>query len=180
MKVLDTVAEKSGWGKKLPAGTGMGIAIGDGRRPGRQEDPPSATCSLTVSVSKEGGRPGGTIRCSDGHRPFLVNRWPRKRQNRDANGNGACGVASQEITIEKGAHGESNFQKLPLLRATEMPEIRSTLYARRTIDSSGSARKALGWGCPVCVQRYFCHHGGSGFVRCPQESQPQLGVLLKT
>src|SRR5258708_37497611 len=53
VKVLDAAAEKSGWGKKLPEGTGMGIAIGDGRRPGVKE---VTICTVvsTVSVSKEG------------------------------------------------------------------------------------------------------------------------------
>src|SRR5438876_10640826 len=38
------------------------------------------------------------------------------------------------------------------------------------------AAKWLAW--PVCVQRYFCHHGEADSFAAPQESQPQLGYSL--
>src|SRR5437879_1293601 len=53
VQVLGAVAEKSGWGRQLPAGTGMGIAIGDSRRVTRSEITICAAVAR-VSVSKKG------------------------------------------------------------------------------------------------------------------------------
>src|SRR5262249_39733579 len=53
LKILDTAAEKSGWGKTLPKGTGMGFAMDD-----RKSIPGRGTVIIalvaTVSVSQDG------------------------------------------------------------------------------------------------------------------------------
>src|SRR5260370_597858 len=53
IQVLDAAAQQSGWGQKLPAGTGRGIAIGDTRRLSRTE---ITICAMVarVAVSQKG------------------------------------------------------------------------------------------------------------------------------
>jgi len=107
---------------------------------------------------------------------FLVNPVAAERQIEMQMVMGLAAALRQEITIEKGRTVQSNFNNYPLLRATEMPEIR-VHFVRATDDPIvGIGEEALGWVCPVCVQRYFCHHGEADSFAAPQESQPQLGT----
>jgi serine/threonine protein kinase len=71
-----------------------------------------------------------------------------------------------------------NFHNYPLLRATEMPEIRVHFVCATDDPIVGIGEEALGWVCPVCVQRYFCHHWEEDSFAAPQESQPRLGHCL--
>ena len=67
LKVLDTVAEKSGWGTPLPKGSGRGMAIDDRRTP----KPRGCTVTaivLQVSVSEIRAVNAGSGRRRDGYR----------------------------------------------------------------------------------------------------------------
>src|SRR3989442_15056979 len=52
------------------------------------------------------------------------------------------------------------------------------LCARDGRSDRRDRRRSPWLGCPVCVQRYFCHHGEADSFAAPQESQPQLGDCL--
>jgi isoquinoline 1-oxidoreductase subunit beta len=158
LKVLDTAAEKSGWGKKLPDGTGMGIAIGDGRRPGVKE---VTICTVvsTVSVSKKGEVRVERFDVAMDTGPFLVNPLAAERQVEMQMVMGLAAVLRQEITIEKGRVVQSNFHDYPLLRATEMPEIR-VHFVRATDDPIvGIGEEALGWVAPSVCNAIFAITG---------------------
>ncbi len=158
VKVLDTAAEKSGWGKKLPAGTAMGIAIGDGRRPGVKE---ITICTVvsTVSVGKKGDVRVERLDVAMDTGAFLVNPVAAERQIEMQMVMGLAAALRQEITIEKGRTVQSNFNNYPLLRATEMPEIR-VHFVRATDDPIvGIGEEALGWVAPSVCNAIFAITG---------------------
>src|SRR6266403_1476763 len=158
VKVLDTAAEKSGWGKKLPEGTGMGIAIGDGRRPGVKEVTICAVVA-TVSVSKKGEVRVERFDVAMDTGQFLVNPLAAERQIEMQMVMGLAAVLRQEITVEKGRVVQSNFHDYPLVRATEMPEIRIHFVRATDEPIVGIGEEALGWVAPSVCNAIFAITG---------------------
>jgi len=158
IQVLDAVAENSGWGKKLPAGTGMGIAIGDSRRITRTEITICAAVA-TVSVSKKGEVRIERFDVALDSGPFLVNPLAAERQAEMQVAMGVAATLFQEITIEKGRVTQANFDNLPLLKSTEMPEIR-VQFVRATDDPiAGIGEEIIGWVAPAICNAVFAITG---------------------
>ena len=158
IQVLDAVAENSGWGKKLPAGTGMGIAIGDSRRITRTEITICAAVA-TVSVSKKGDVRVERFDVALDSGPFLVNPLAAERQAEMQVAMGVAATLFQEITIEKGRVTQANFDTLPLLKATEMPEVR-VQFVRATDDPiAGIGEEIIGWVAPAICNAVFAITG---------------------
>jgi isoquinoline 1-oxidoreductase beta subunit len=158
IQVLSAVAEKTDWGRQLPAGTGMGIAIGDSRRLSRNEFTICATVA-TVSVSKKGEVRVERIDVAMDTGPFLVNPLAAERQVEMQVSMGLAATLRQEITIEKGRVVQSNFDDYPLLRATEMPEI-GVHWVRATDDPiAGIGEEAIGWVAPAVCNAIFAATG---------------------
>lgn len=120
IKALDAITAKSGWGRALPKGTGMGIAIDD-----RKSVAPRgiALCALavTVSVSKSGAV---TVERMDiihdrGH--ALINPEAAERQIRGMMAWGLSPVFSQEITFKNAAVEQSNFNDYAPVRMNDYP-----------------------------------------------------------
>ena len=158
IQVLGAVAEKTDWGRQMPAGTGMGIAIGDSRRLSRKEFTICATVA-TVSVSKKGEVRVERIDVAMDTGPFLVNPLAAERQVEMQVSMGLAATLRQEITIEKGRVVQSNFDDYPLLRATEMPEI-GVHWVRATDDPiAGIGEEAIGWVAPAVCNAIFAATG---------------------
>ena len=157
-EVLGAAAEQSDWGRKLPAGTGMGIAIGDSRRLSRTEITIIGVVA-TVSVSKKGEVRVERMDVAVDTGPFLVNPLAAERQVEMQVTMGLAAALRQEITIEKGRVVQSNFDDYPLLRATEMPEI-SVHWVRATDDPiAGIGEEAVGWVAPAVCNAIFAATG---------------------
>jgi len=156
--VMGAAAEQSGWGRKLPAGTGMGIAIGDSRRLSRTEITIVAVVA-TVSVSKKGEIRAERIDVAMDTGPFLVNPLAAERQVEMQVTMGLAATLRQEITIEKGRVVQSNFDDYPLLRATEIPEI-NVHWVRATDDPiAGIGEEVVGWVAPAVCNAIFAATG---------------------
>ena len=154
IQVLDAVAEKSGWGKPLPAGTGRGIAIGDSRRLSRTE---ITICAMvaTVAISQKGEVRLQRMDVVMDSGAFLVNPLAAERQVEMQVGMGLAAVLRQEITIEKGRVSQGNFDTYPLLRPTEMPEI-EVQFIRATDDPiAGIGEEIIGWVAPAVCNAIF-------------------------
>jgi isoquinoline 1-oxidoreductase beta subunit len=157
-EVLGAAAEQSDWGRKLPAGTGMGIAIGDSRRISRTEITIIGVVA-TVSVSKKGEVRVERMDVAVDTGPFLVNPLAAERQVEMQVTMGLAAALRQEITIEKGRVVQSNFDDYPLLRATEMPEI-GVHWVRATDDPiAGIGEEAVGWVAPAVCNAIFAATG---------------------
>jgi isoquinoline 1-oxidoreductase beta subunit len=158
IQVLSAAAEKSGWGKPLPAGTGRGVAIGDSRRLSRTE---ITICAMvaTVSVSKKGEVRVERFDVAIDTGPFLVNPLAAERQIEMQVVMGLAATFNQEITIEKGRVVQGNFDDYPLWRATQMPEI-GVHWVRATDEPiAGIGEEAVGWVAPAVCNAIFAVTG---------------------
>ena len=156
--VLGAVREKSAWGQKLPVGTGMGIAIGDSRRLSRTEITICAVVA-TVSVTQKGEVRVERFDVAMDTGPFLVNPLAAERQVEMQVAMGLAAVLRQEITIEKGRVVQANFDTYPLLRPTEIPEIK-VHFVRATDDPiAGMGEEAIGWVAPAVCNAIFAATG---------------------
>jgi isoquinoline 1-oxidoreductase beta subunit len=119
LQVLDTIAEKSDWGKPMPAGKGRGIAIHEcfGTIVGEVAE---------VAVSAKGElrveRVVAAVDC--GH---VVNPRTVEMQIESAVVYGLSAALFGEITIEKGAVVQGNFDDYQVVRLAEMPTIETYL-----------------------------------------------------
>jgi len=158
IQVLGAVAEKSGWGRQLPPGTGMGIAIGDSRRVTRSEITICAAVA-TVAVSKKGEVRVERYDVALDTGPFLVNPLAVERQVEMQVAMGVAAALRQEITIEKGRVVQANFDDYPLLTAKELPEIR-VYFVRATDDPiAGIGEEVVGWVAPAVCNAIFAATG---------------------
>ena len=114
--VLKAVAEKAGWGKKLPQGTGMGIA-------GYYSHQGYFAEVVQATVSK-----GGDVRVD---KVWIAGDVGRQIINPSAGGNQVEGAAidgvsqalGQALTFANGRVEQTNFHDYPLLRMHQAPKI---------------------------------------------------------
>lgn len=119
-KLLKTLTERAGWGKALPEGHGMGLAIGNWRGMGEPHNGTTAAAVVHVEVSKAGkltihqldvGADVGTIANPDGFRSQLE-------------GGTIFGLnmaLMEDIEIENGVVISDNFDSYPMLRLRDIP-----------------------------------------------------------
>jgi isoquinoline 1-oxidoreductase beta subunit len=158
IQVLGAVADNSGWGKQLPAGTGMGIAMGDSRRLTRTEITICAAVA-TVTVSRKGEVRVERLDVALDTGPFLVNPLAAERQAEMQVAMGLAATLYQEITIEKGRAVQGNFDSYPLLRSREIPEIK-VYFVRATDDPiAGIGEEIIGWVAPAVCNAIFAITG---------------------
>ena len=114
-RVLDLAAEKGGWGKALPAGSGRGIAA------------LSSWGSYVANVAEVTIGKDGTIRvdrmvvaidCGQVINPDMV-----AAQMEGGVVFGLTSALYDEITIENGAVRQTNFDNYPMMRITDMPKV---------------------------------------------------------
>ena len=158
IQVLGAVAEKSGWGRQLPRGTGMGIAIGDSRRLSRTEITIVAAVA-TVSVSKKGEVRVERYDVALDTGPFLVNPLAVERQVEMQVAMGVAATLHQEITIGKGRVVQGNFNDYPLLTAKELPEITVSFVQATDDPIAGIGEEIVGWVAPAVCNAIFAATG---------------------
>ncbi|HET6519272.1 MAG TPA: molybdopterin cofactor-binding domain-containing protein, partial [Geminicoccaceae bacterium] len=117
--VLDTLAEKSGWGAPLPRGRGRGMAVHEcfGSIVGEVAD---------VSVSQDGELRVERVVCAvdSGH---VVNPLTIEMQMESGVVYGLTAALYGEITIERGRVVQGNFDDYQMLRIHEMPAVETHL-----------------------------------------------------
>ncbi len=112
--VLKTVAEKAGWGRKLPKGRGMGIALGVGF---------DSYCAEVVEVSVSGGKVKvERIVCAFDCGTMVD---PRNVEAQVEGGIvwGLSAARDGQIGFEDGAAVQTNFNLGPIIRFNETPPI---------------------------------------------------------
>ena len=115
LAVLDTMAQKSGWDKPLPAGSGRGMAI--------MEDYGSvAGAVMEVTVTKAGklkiDRVVAAVNCYHAVNPNTI-----AQQIEGGVIFGLTAALYGEITIKDGAPVQGNFNTYPLMKMAETPPI---------------------------------------------------------
>jgi isoquinoline 1-oxidoreductase beta subunit len=117
-KVLAAVAEKAGWGKKLPAGHGMGVA---------QTECYDAYIAVVAEVSLKNGKPTvhkltAVVDPGVAVRPDQV-----LAQIESGLLLGYSTAMKDKITFKNGAAEQKNFDTYPVLRMSEMPVVDITI-----------------------------------------------------
>jgi isoquinoline 1-oxidoreductase beta subunit len=117
-KVLSTAAEKAGWGKKLAAGHGLGVA---------QMECYDAYIAVIAEVSLKNGKPTvHKLTCAVD--PGVAVRPDQiKAQIESGLLLGFSTAMKNKITFKDGAAQQTNFDSYPLLRMSEAPVVDITL-----------------------------------------------------
>lgn len=114
-EVLRLAAEKAGWGKSLPKGQGMGLALHESFGSWSAQ-----VAKVTVSKNHEISvdKIIASVDCGT-----VINPDGVKAQMEGSIVYGLTSTLKGEITIEKGAVAQSNFHEFELLQIHEMPKV---------------------------------------------------------
>jgi isoquinoline 1-oxidoreductase beta subunit len=113
-RVLELAAEKSGWGRPLPAGRARGIALMEGYGT-------SMAQVAEVSVSGQAVRVHRVVVAADPGR--MVNPNIVRQQLEGSIIYGLSAVLYGEVTLENGRVQQTNFHDYPVVRMPESPAI---------------------------------------------------------
>ncbi len=114
-EVLRLAAEKAGWGKSLPKGQGMGLAVHESFGSWSAQ-----VAKVTISKDHEISvdRIVASVDCGT-----VINPDGVKAQMEGSIAYGLTSTLKGEITIEQGAVAQSNFHEFELLQMHEMPRV---------------------------------------------------------
>ena len=118
--VLKLAAEKAGWGRKLPKGHGLGVALMEGYGTFMAQVAEVSVTGGVVKVHKV------TVACDCGH---TVNPGIVSQQLEGGIIYGLSGALYGDITVKNGRVEQSNFNDFRIVRQNESPEISVHLIA---------------------------------------------------
>ena len=140
-KCLEVAAQKSGWGSPLPAGHGRGIAIGNFGGAGEPHAGMTVAAVATVEVT-----PAGELRVHALDISFdcgqVLNMDAVRSQLEGSAVFGMNMSLNEEITIENGRVVEGNFDRYPMLRLADVPQINIHVDALSGHDHYANAGEA--------------------------------------
>ena len=149
--VLETVAKRAGWGTPLPSGTGRGIAI--------------VECFGTIAAHVVEASMG-----ADG-RPKVGKVWavvdcgttvnPKNAEGQIAGAiiMGLSSAIGEQITIEKGAVVQTNFDNYPILKMADSPTAIDVHFIESGAKMGGIGEPGLPPATPALVNALFAVTG---------------------
>ena len=112
--VLKSVADKGGWGKKLPRGQGQGLAFHFSHR--------GYVAQLAeVTVAQDGTLKVDRVVCVSDVGSQIINPSGAENQSEGSIVDGMSAMMFQDIDIDRGRVVQGNFNDYPLLRMTDTP-----------------------------------------------------------
>ena len=149
--VLDMLAEKSGWGSPLPAGSGRGVAVVDtyGTVTGQV---------IEVSVGSDGrvkvDRVVAVVDCYHAANPNTI-----AQQIEGGIVFGLTAALYGEITMKNGAPVEGNFDRYRLMRMAEVPKIETYLRQSGGPKWGGIGEPSVAPSAPALCNAIFAATG---------------------
>ena len=151
LAVLETVAKRAGWGTPLPAGTGRGIAI--------VESFGTIVAQVVEASMGEDGRPKvgkvwAVVDCGT-----TVN--PRNAAAQIEGGiiMGLSAAIGEQITLEKGAVMQSNFDNYPVMKMAEAPTMIDVHFIESVAKMGGIGEPGLPPAAPALANALFAVTG---------------------
>jgi isoquinoline 1-oxidoreductase beta subunit len=150
LKALDTVGEKSGWGKNLPRGTGIGFAIDD-RKSVAPRGIALVAIAVTVSVTKAGAVSIDRMDIVHDQGHALINPEAADRQIRGMMAWSLGPVFNQEITFRNGAVEQSNYSDYAPVRMADFPKNIDIHYIKTNRWISGIGEEVVPLVAPAIL-----------------------------
>jgi isoquinoline 1-oxidoreductase beta subunit len=147
LKVLDVLADKAQWGRKLAPGTAQGVALFEsfGSIVGQVAE---------VSVSKAGAlkvqRIVSVVDCGHAVNPLTI-----EAQVESAIVYGLTAALYGKITVENGAVKEGNFDAYPMLKLADTPAMETHLALSRGEEWGGIGEPALPPTAPAVTNAIY-------------------------
>ena len=149
--VAALAAERAGWGKRLPAGSGQGLAFHFSHQGYVAE-------VAEVSVSPEGVLAVKRVTAAVDVGP-IINRSGAESQVQGSIMDGLSAAWLQEITIADGAVQQSNFHDFPVLRMDAAPRQVDVHFIETKTAPTGLGEPALPPVAPAICNAIFAATG---------------------
>ena len=150
--VVKLVAEKAGWGKKLPRGQGQGIAYHFSHRGYIAQ-------VAEVTVSQSGELKVNRVVCVSDVGSQIVNLSGAENQVEGSIVDGLSAAWRQELNIERGRIVESNFAEYQLLRINDAPRNIEIHFLKTNNPPTGLGEPVLPPLAPAVANAIFAATG---------------------